>query len=351
MSSAAIPKTMKAIQVEEVGGPEKVVLNTIPVPTPKGDEVLIKVDWSGVNFIDTYFRSGLYPKPMPFTLGQDAVGTLVSLPASSDIKHGFSLGQRVLTTAGNAFAEYQAVPYGKIAVLPDDIPAQDGVGLATQAFTAAALVKESYEVKKGDWVLVRAAAGGIAKYLGAHVIGTTSTEEKAQLAKENGADHVVLTTNSSEDNVKEVSQLISVSQAVVKTKLSQILRLTEGKGVHVVYDGVGKDTWEEDFLVVRPKATIVTFGNASGAVPPFAPLKLSAKSLKVTRPTLGPFIAEPEDFARYASFVFDLYKNGGLKVKTHKVYDFTAEQVAQSQIDIASRGTTGKLLIHVSGET
>jgi NADPH:quinone reductase-like Zn-dependent oxidoreductase len=136
----------------------------------------------------------------------------------------------------------------------------------------------------------------LGKYFGANVIGTVSTPEKAALAKSNGADHILLTSSPSSENV------------------STILSLTGGKGVHAVYDGVGKDTWEEDFEVVRPKATIVTFGNASGPVPPFAPLKLSPKALKVTRPTLGPFIAEPEDFARYAKEIFEIVQKGGLKV-------------------------------------
>jgi NADPH2:quinone reductase len=136
----------------------------------------------------------------------------------------------------------------------------------------------------------------LGKYFGANVIGTVSTPEKAALAKSNGADHILLTSSPSSENV------------------SAILSLTGGKGVHAVYDGVGKDTWEEDFEVVRPKATIVTFGNASGPVPPFAPLKLSPKALKVTRPTLGPFIAEPEDFARYAKEIFEIVQKGGLKV-------------------------------------
>jgi NADPH2:quinone reductase len=199
----------------------------------------------------------------------------------------------------------------------------------------------------------------LCKYFGANVIGTTSTPEKAELAKANGADHVLLTTASSEDNIAAIKKLT-------------------GKGVHVVYDSVGRDTWEEDFEVVRPKATIVSFGNSSGPVPAFEPLKLFAKALKVTRPTLGPFMVEPEDFARYATEIFDIVKKGGLKVNPrstaliavaglislsdgspqtvsnrpqfsiYKVYPFTAEGVAQTQLDITSRSTTGKLIIHVS---
>lgn len=192
----------------------------------------------------------------------------------------------------------------------------------------------------------------IAKYLGANVIGTVSTEAKAAEARSAGADHVLLTSLSSAETIAEV------------------VRLSDGKGVHGVYDGVGKDTWEENFELVRPKATIVTYGNSSGAVPAFEPLKLMAKSLKITRPTLAPFVSAPEDFADYSNFLFKLVKEGALKVSPysefsaagksvcvwngadgqlsiHKVYPFTAEGVAESQKDIASRSTTGKLLIKV----
>ncbi|ORY25758.1 hypothetical protein BCR39DRAFT_543276 [Naematelia encephala] len=340
-SLSEIPKSMKAIRVEKNGGPEVNVLKEIPVPQPKDNEVLIKVEYTGVNFIDNYQRSGLYNRPLPYTVGQDAVGTIVALPFSAALPSTslptLKLGQRVLTPVGESFAEYLVAPVGKVAPLPDFVKPEDGPAYATTAFTAAALVKESYPIQKGDWVLVRAAAGGVgtllsqlSKHLGASVIGTTSSPEKAKIAKENGADHVLLTTDSSESNVKK------------------LLELTGGKGVHVVYDGVGKDTWEEDFEVIRPKGTIVTYGNASGPVPPFAPLKLSPKCLKVTRPTLGPFINDPQDFALYANFIFDTIKAGGLKSTTYKVYDFSAEGVAQAQTDITSRSTIGKLVIKVA---
>lgn len=211
------------------------------------------------------------------------------------------------------------------------------MSLSTVTITALTLLREAYPVQKGDYVLVRAAAGGVglvlvqlAKAFGAHVVGTVSTAEKAQQAREAGADLVLLSTAPSEENV------------------AKIVEWSEGKGVHGVYDGIGKDTWEEDFLVVRPKATIVTYGNASGPVPPFSPLKLTPKVLKVTRPSLFPFIDNPEDFARYAREAVTLAEQGKVKFAVHKVYPFSAEGVKQSQIDISSRGTTGKLLIQVS---
>ncbi|BEI93233.1 uncharacterized protein CcaverHIS019_0508610 [Cutaneotrichosporon cavernicola] len=338
--STVIPKTMKAIQVEKTGGPEVNVMREVPVPTPKDDELLIKVEWTGANYIDNYRRSGLYKLDLPFFQGQDVVGTIVQLPkaAHQATELGeLKLGQRVWSPVGASFAEYAAATWWKVAPLPDGVDPRDGVSMCTVALTAMALVRYSYAVKKGDYILVRAAAGGVGlvlcqlgKYLGAHVIATTSTEAKAKLAKENGAEAVLLTTASSEDNVKE------------------ILRLSEGRGVHAVFDGVGADTWEENFKVVRTNATIVTFGNASGPVPPFSPLKLSPKCLKVTRPTLFPFIANPEDFATLAKDMTDIVAAGGIKFAVHKEYPFTEEGVQQTQIDITGRGTTGKLLIHVA---
>ncbi|RSH95745.1 hypothetical protein EHS25_000837 [Saitozyma podzolica] len=326
-------------QVDHVGGPEVLKLQDIPVPEPQDHEILIKVEWTGTNYFDTYKRSGLYPAKLPMTLGTDAVGIVVTLPRVQMVATSLpplKIGQRVLTCEGAAFAEYMVAPWWQVAPLPDDIDPKSAVAMATSLFTAMYLVRESYQVKKGDWVLVRAAAGGVGlflcqlcRYYGAHVIGTTSSESKVALARAHGAEHVFLTSNTSAENIEAVHRLT-------------------GNGVHVVYDGIGEATWEEDFQIVRPKGTIVSFGNASGPVLPFAPLKLSPKALKVTRPTLGPFIAEPEDFARYATEIFDLVKKGAIKTSIHKVYPFTVEGVAQSQLDITSRNTTGKLVIHVA---
>ncbi|AAW41486.1 conserved hypothetical protein [Cryptococcus deneoformans JEC21] len=336
MPSFQIPKTMKAIQVDAPGGPEVNVLREIPVPTPNPDEVLIKVQYTGVNYIDTYYRSGLYPKKFPYTVGQDAVGTLVQGPSSPDVKFDIPLGTTVFTPAGSSFAEYLVAPSSRVGVVPEGVDPKDGVSWSTVGLTALALAKESYPVKKGDWVLIRAAAGGvglvltqIVKYLGGHVIGTVSSQDKAELVKSYGADLVLLSTDPSEDNVKK------------------ILEVTNG-GVHGVYDGVGKDTWEEDFLVVRRKGTIVTFGNASGAVPAFAPLKLTPKALKVTRPTVWSIVTTPEEFKEYTTELVDIVKKAGLKFEVYKVYELTQEGVVQAQKDITSRGTTGKLLIHVA---
>lgn len=264
------------------------------------------------------------------------VGTVASVPGANP--GGLSVGERVWAPAGASFAEYAVAAADKAVRLPAGVAARDGVSMCTAALTAVTLAREAYAVRAGDWVLVRAAAGGVGlllvqlcAHLGAHVIATVSTHAKAALAQENGAHHVLLSTAPSADNVKKINEL-------------------SGGGVHVVYDGVGKDTWDEDFEVTRVGGTICTFGNASGPVPPFSPLRLSAKCLKVTRPTLFPFIARPDDFRRHADEVSRLAQQGVLKFKVHKVYPFTEEGVRQTQIDITGRGTTGKLLIHVSGD-
>lgn len=264
------------------------------------------------------------------------VGTVASEPSPNP--NGLKVGERVWAPAGASFAEYTTANVNQVVPMPEGVDPKDGVSMCTVALTAVTLVREAYAVKKGDWVLVRAAAGGVGlvlvqlcKHLGANVIATVSTDEKAKLAKENGADHVFLSSAPSEESVKKINDLSS-------------------GGVNVVYDGVGKDTWDEDFEITRVGGTIVTFGNASGPVPAFSPLKLSPKCLKVTRPTLFPFIARPEDFKRHAEEVSKLAKDGVLKFKVHKVYPFTEEGVRQTQIDISGRGTTGKLLIHVSGD-
>ncbi|TYJ52558.1 hypothetical protein B9479_006848 [Cryptococcus floricola] len=335
MSSTDIPKTQKAIQVDEVGGPEVNILRDIPVPTPKAHEVLIKVQWTGLNYFDIYQRTGVYNREKPYTAGFDVVGTLLTTPSGFP---GFTIpvGSTVFSPSGSAWAEYVAVPASHVALLPKGIDKRDGVSLNVVGLTALTLARECYAVKKGDWVLVRAAAGGvglvltqIVKYLGGHVIGTVSTPEKAEVVKKYGADLVLLSTDPAEENVKKILE-------------------ASGGGVHVSYDGVGAATWDENFEVVRRKGTIVSYGNASGTPPDLAINRLMPKILKLVRPTLPSMIATPEEFKQYADELVDITQKAPLKFEVHKEYPFTAEGIIQAEKDIAGRGTTGKLLIHVS---
>ncbi|KAG8682393.1 hypothetical protein FRC11_014944, partial [Ceratobasidium sp. 423] len=273
-----IPSTMKAARVGKQGGLEEIQVTDIPVPTPKPDEILIKVEWAGVNFIDTYFRGGVYPREVPFTLGQEAAGTIVALPTASEVINsddykirGFKQGARAVGYHGSCFAEYVALPWKDVQLIPEGLSTRVAAASLAQGLTALTFVKEAYPVKKGDWILIHAAAGGagllftqLASQLGANVIGTTSTPAKAEIAKKAGATHIINYTET--------------------TVSSEVLKLTDGRGVEAIFDGVGASTWEDDFVSIRRKGTIVSYGNASGVVPPFSVLKLGPKNVKVCRP-------------------------------------------------------------------
>ncbi|KAG8969737.1 hypothetical protein FRC03_001082 [Tulasnella sp. 419] len=339
---SSFPSTIKAIGVLEQGDLEKIQLLDAPFPTPKSDELIIKVEYAGVNYIDTYHRSGLYPAPsFPFHLGQEPAGTIVALPTSEEVLNdpeyklrSFQIGDRVAAYHGGAYAEYVAVNWIKTFKLPDGIETKLGAAIL-QGLTALTFATEAHEIKKGEYILIYAAAGGVGSILtqiavqkGATVIATVSSESKAQIVRGYGAHHVLIST---QQNVAD-----------------EVLRITGGEGVHGIFDGIGKDTFEDDLKIARRKGTIVSLGNASGAVPPFAPLRLAAKNLKLLRPTLTNYIYTGEESRRYGAEFFELLSKGSVKVTIFKEYPFTAEGVKQSQIDITSRGTVGKLLVKVA---
>src|SRR6266699_4943962 len=264
---------MKAIQVQKSGGPEVLTLVDIPVPKPKPNEGVVKISAAGVNFIDVYLREGRYPSPLPFISGQEGSGIVSEI--GDDVK-SFKPGDRVAYTGiRGSYAEYAAVPADRLVLLPPGISEQQAAAAMLQGMTAHYLVYDTYSLKKGEAALIHAAAGGVglllvqmAKNIGARVIATAGTEEKAKLAREAGADDVIL--YSQQDFEAETR------------------RLTDGKGVHVIYDGVGKTTFDKDLNVLRPRGYLVLFGAASGPVPPFDLAKLAQKgSLFVTRPTLA----------------------------------------------------------------
>ncbi|KAE8391935.1 putative quinone oxidoreductase [Aspergillus alliaceus] len=329
----SIPTTMKAVVVEKLGGPEVLEFRSDqPVPTPQEGQLLVKNNISGVNYIDTYFRTGLYPSSKPEILGREGAGTVVALGPGSN-PYNFKIGDRVawLTTSG--YAEYTAVPAVKAVKIPDEITDEDAIAGFLSGLTVITLAKETYAVQKGDWVLLHAAAGGagflmtqVLKSLGAKVIGTAGGPEKVALVKSLGADVVIdYRSEEGKDWVKKVKEA------------------TDGRGVDVVYDSVGKDTWEGSLEAVKRKGTIVWFGNASGPVPPLPLAKLSPKCVKVARPTLFGYIETREEFEFYVNELFALLKSGQLKVKIHKVYPL--EQVIQAHTDLEGRKTTGKLLL------
>ena len=320
---------MKAIQVQKTGGPEALTLVDLPVPKPKPNEALVKITAIGVNFIDVYFREGRYPSPLPFVDGQEAAGTVTEV--GSEVK-SLKPGDRVAYTGVlGSYAEYAAVPADRLVKVPAGISDQQAAAAMLQGMTAQYLVYSTYPLKSGETALIHAAAGGVglllvqmAKNLGARVIATAGTEEKARLAKEAGADEVIIYTKQDFE---------------AETK-----RLTGGKGVDVVYDGVGKSTFDQGLNVLRPRGYMVLFGGASGAVPPFDLIKLSQKgSLFVTRPSLMHHIITREELEQRAGAVLSMVAGGKLKLRIGHTYKL--DQAQQAHKDLEGRETTGKLLL------
>jgi len=320
---------MKAIQVAEVGGPEVLRPVDLPEPQPKPNEAVVQIRAAGVNFIDVYFREGRYPAPLPFVVGQEAAGVVNAL--GSEVT-SLSIGDRVAYTGGlGSYAEFAAVPAERLVRIPDQVTFEQAAACMLQGMTAHYLSHSTFPLKSGDTALIHAAAGGVgqllvqmAKQLGARVIATAGSDEKAKLARAAGADEcIVYTTTDFESETK---------------------RLTNGKGVNVVYDGVGKATFEKGLNVLRPRGYMVLFGGASGAVPPFDLIQLSQKgSLFITRPTLGHYTATRQELEERSGDVLQTVASGKLKLQIHKTYPLA--EAAQAHRDLEGRKTTGKLLL------
>nr|POE51850.1 putative quinone oxidoreductase [Quercus suber] len=327
---------MKAVVIEKTGGVEVLQYKTdVPVPELKEGQVLVKNDKLGVNYIDTYFRTGLYPAPsLPYILGREGAGTIVrTAPGSGDL-HGLKEGDRVVYLAEAAYAEYTPAAAAKTYKLPDGVDTTVGAAGLLQGLTALTMIRQSYHVNSGDWVLVHAAAGGTGLWLvqllravGANIIGTASTEEKIALARKAGAQH-----------------LINYTKEDVKTKVDE---LTKGEGVIAVYDGVGKSTFDLSLDCLGRNGSLVSFGNASGAVPDVKISRLSPKNAKLMRPTLFVAIATRELFQTYTDELFDEFVAGGkIDVRVHETYPLS--KVADAHNDLEGRKTTGKLLLDPS---
>jgi NADPH:quinone reductase len=320
---------MKAIQVKQVGGPEAMEYVDLAVSQPKPNEVVVKLVASGVNFIDVYVREGRYKAQTPFVLGQEGAGTVVAV--GTEVK-SVKNGDRVAWTGLlGSYAEYAAVPAERVVPIPAGVTDQQAAATMLQGMTAHYLSHDTYLLKKGDTALVHAAAGGVgllltqmAHNIGARVIATVSTDEKAKLARDAGADDVILYTQADFE---------------AETK-----KLTGGKGVDVVYDSVGKTTFEKGLNILRPRGMMVLFGGSSGAVPPFDLIALSQKgSLYVTRPTLVNYIATREELLARSSSVFGMIASGKLKLRIEHTYPLAEAQRAHRELE--GRKTTGKLLL------
>jgi NADPH:quinone reductase len=320
---------MKAIRVKRPGGPEALEYVDLPTPQPKANEALVKIAAVGINFIDVYQREGRYPVSLPFVLGQEAAGVVTEIGKDvTNVKPGDHVAY---TGVIGSYAEYAAVPADRLVKIPDGVSERDAAAAMLQGMTAHYLSHDTFPLKKGQTALIHAAAGGVglllvqmAHQIGARVIGTVSTEAKAKLAREAGADEVILYTQQDFE--------------------SETKRLTGGKGVDVVYDSVGKTTFDKGLNVLRPRGMMVLFGGSSGAVPPFDLALLSQKgSLFVTRPTLGHYILTREELLNRASAVLGMIKSGTLKLRIEHLYPL--KDAAQAHRDLEGRKTTGKLLL------
>ncbi len=321
----------KAIRIHETGGPEVLRWEDIEVGDPGPGQVRIRHTAVGLNFIDVYHRTGLYPVPaLPSGIGMEAAGIV---DAVGDGVTDIAVGQRVAYASGpvGSYAEARLMAANRLVALPDSVSDQQAAAMMLQGMTAQYLLRRTYRVQPGDTILVHAAAGGVgliicqwAKYLGATVIGTVGTDEKAKLAKANGCDYpIVYTRENFADRVKEI---------------------TGGAGVAVVYDSVGKATFEGSLDCLRPLGMMASFGNASGAVQPFEPGILAAKgSLFFTRPTLMTYTAKPEDLQAIARELLEVVEAGHVKISVNQTY--ALKDVAQAHIDLEARKTTGSTVL------
>jgi NADPH2:quinone reductase len=320
---------MRAIRVHEYGGPEAMRLEDLPPPKPGEGQALVRIEAAGVNFIDVYQRTGLYKNPLPYGLGLEGAGVVEAVgPGVSTVR----AGDRVAWTGvPGSYATHNVVPADRLVTLPSGVDARSGAAAMLQGMTAHYLAHSTYPIKPGDACLVHAAAGGVglllcqmAKRAGARVIGTVSTEEKAKLAREAGAHDVIV--YSREDFEAEVK------------------RLTGGMGLQVIYDAVGRDTFEKGLNCLAPRGYMVLYGAASGPVAPLDPQVLNAKgSLYLTRPSLFHYIATRDDLVRRAGEVLGWIQKGELKLRIGAT--FPLAEAARAHRDLEGRRTTGKVLL------
>lgn len=320
---------MKAIEIQEAGGPEVLRLVELPIPRPGPGQVLIRVEATGVNFIEIYFRKGQYKASFPLIPGSEAAGTVEELGPGVT---GFGAGDLVASVSVmGSYAEYALVPAAQLVKVPTGASPEKAAAAMLQGMTAHYLAYSTYPLKAGETALVHAGAGGVgllltqvATRIGVRVITTVSTPAKAELSREAGASDVILYTEQDFE--------------------TEVKRITGGKGVDVVYDSVGKTTFEGSLNCLRPRGLVALFGGSSGAVPPFDLIQLSGKgSLFVTRPTLWHYLASRAELEWRASEVLGWAASGALKLRTEHIYPL--DEAGQAQADLESRKTTGKVLL------
>ena len=318
-----------AIRIHSTGGPEVLVWEEVEVGKPGPGQVLVRNIAVGLNYVDTYYRTGLYSVPLPTILGREGAGVVEAVgPKVKDFKRGDRVAY---VDPSGSYAELLLRPADRLVKIPAGVSERTAAAMMLKGMTAQYLLRRTYKVKKGDTILVHAAAGGVGqilcqwgRHLGARVIGTVGSEAKAALAKKAGCKHVLI---------------------IGRDKLVEsVKQLTKGAGVPVVYDGVGKDTFMDSLDCLMPLGMMVTYGNASGAVPPFSPVILSQKgSLFLTRPTLANYIATREDLVRSARELFAVVKSGAVKIAVNQTYPL--REAAQAHRDLESRKTTGSTVL------
>jgi NADPH2:quinone reductase len=320
---------MKAIRIHAPGGPEAMRHEDVPEPTPKQGEAVLKVEAAGLNYIDVYFRAGLYKADLPAVLGMEAGGTVTAVgPGVTDVKVGDKVAYNGVR---GSYAEYAAVPADRLVVLPQGVTPKQGAAAMLQGMTAHYLASSTYPLKAGDACLVHAAAGGvglllcqIAKMRGARVIGTVSTEDKAKLAREAGADEVILYTRQDFE--------------------AEVKRITGGKGVQAVYDSVGKDTFDKSLGCLALRGTLAFYGQSSGPIAPLDPQILNTKgSLYLTRPSLFHYTASRQELLQRAGEVLGWIQAGKLKIRIGA--EFPLSDAAEAHRQLEGRKTTGKVLL------
>ena len=323
---------VQAIRFHKTGGPEVLVWENVEVGKPGPGQARLRQTAVGLNYVDTYFRAGVYPAPLPSGLGTEGAGIVEEVgPGVSEVK----IGDRVAYAGGplGAYAEARLIPADRLIVLPQSITDRQGAAMMLQGLTVQYLIRRTYKVQKGDTILIHAAAGGIglilcqwAKHLGATVIGTVRSDAKAELAKANGCQHPIIYTR--EDFVARVKDI------------------TGGKLLPVVYDSVGKDTFMKSLDCIRPLGLMVSFGQASGKVEPFDAGILAAKgSLYLTRPTLNTYAAKREDLVAMAKELFEVVASGAVKITVNQTY--ALKDAAQAHRDLEGRKTTGSTVFTV----
>ena len=320
---------MNAIQIQNTGGPEVLQLADLPIPVPGPGQVLIRVEAVGVNFIEIYFRKGQYKATMPLVPGSEAAGTVEDLGSGVT---GFKPGDLVASVGVlGSYAEYALVPAAQLVKVPDGLTPEQAAAAMLQGMTAHYLAHSTYALKSGDTALIHAGAGGVgllltqmAAKIGARVITTVSTKEKAELSREAGAAEVILYTE--------------------QDFLAEVKRLTGGKGVDVVYDSVGKTTFENSLNCLKPRGLMALFGGSSGPVPPFDLIQLSSKgSLFITRPTLWHYVGTRQELEWRAGEVLNSVKSGELKLRMEHMYPLA--EAGRAQAEMEDRKTTGKILL------